>query len=375
MHHYTGELSWTTWIAPVSLVTDVSEKTADKESKMRKVRLGKTGLEVSRVGMGGIPIQRLSEDEAIKVVRQALDLGINFIDTALGYGTSEERIGKAITGRRDQVIIATKTWVQDKATALEQLEQSLKHLNTDAIDIWQFHNVSTFEDYEQILGPGGALEAAQEALQAGKIGHIGISSHSLEVAQKILTSGCFEMILFPFNFVNDEPVTELIPLVKEYDVGFAAMKPFAGGRLRDANLTIKYLLQFDGVVPVPGIETVEEIEQIASIVEGPWEITPEEQQRMDQIRDELGTRFCQWCGYCMPSCPQEIYVPGLINSRVTWDLWPHEQWFARQASVVERGKTCIECGTCEEKCPYHLPIRELIVESITFYERATGRRL
>ena len=150
------------------------------------------------------------------------------------------------------------------------------------------------------------------------------------------------------------------------------MKPFAGGRLRDANLTIKYLLQFDSVVPVPGIETVKEIEEIVGIVEGPREITRRERQLMEQIRKELGTRFCQWCGYCMPSCPQEIYIPGLINSHVTWGLWPREQWLRRQASAVERGRTCVECGTCEEKCPYQLPIREMMAESITFYERVSA---
>jgi aryl-alcohol dehydrogenase-like predicted oxidoreductase len=148
---------------------------------------------------------------------------------------------------RDRVIIATKGGWRDKATALENVEQSLKRLNTDTIDLWQFHNVNTFEEYAQVLEPGGALEAAQEARQAGKIRHIDISSHGLEVAQKIVPSGSFEMILFPFNFVNGEPTQELVPLAKEHDVGFA------GGRLRDANLTIKYLLQFDGVVPVPGV--------------------------------------------------------------------------------------------------------------------------
>ena len=323
--------------------------------------------------MGGIPLQRPTENEAIKVIHRAMELGVNFIDTAAGYGDSEERIGKALVGRRDQVIIATRSGRRSKAEATAELERSLKRLRTDVIDIWQFHNISSAEKYAQVTGPGGSLEAAQEALQAGQIRHIGISSHTLEVAQKIVPSGCFEMILFPLNFVNDEAAQELLPMAKEYDVGFVAMKPFAGGRLRDANLTIKYLLQFDDVVPVPGIETVEEIEEIVSVVEGPWEIMPEEQQEIDRIRDELGTRFCQWCGYCMPSCPQEIDIPGLINSQVTWDLWPHEQWFDRQTSKAESGKTCIECGTCEEKCPYQLPIREMITVNIAFYESVEGK--
>lgn len=335
---------------------------------MKTVRLGKTGLEVSRVGIGGIPLQRPREDEAINVIQRALDLGITLIDTAIGYGESERRIGKAIKGRREEVIIVTKTWKRDRKGALEQLEQSLQNFNTDYIDIWQFHNISTFELYEQILGKGGAMEAAQKALEIGKIRHIGISSHNLEVAEKAVSSDLFEMILFPFNFVNNDPADKLVFLAEEYDVGFTAMKPFAGGRLKDANLVMKYLLQFENVVPVPGIERIKEIEEIVEIVNGSWEITPEEQQKMEEIRNKLGTKFCQWCGYCMPSCPQKIYIPGLINVHVTWELWPHEQWFSRHAQTVEGGKTCIECGTCEEKCPYNLPIREMIVEGIKFYE-------
>lgn len=160
---------------------------------MKTVRLGKTGLEVSRVGMGGIPIQRPAEDEAIEVIRRTLDLGISLIDTSIGYGDSEMRIGKAIAGRREQVILATKGRWHDKATALENIEQSLKRLNTDYIDLWQFHGVNTLEGYEGVLGPGGAMEAAQAALQAGKIRHIGISSHSPDVARRAVASGRFEM--------------------------------------------------------------------------------------------------------------------------------------------------------------------------------------
>jgi len=172
--------------------------------------------------------------------------------------TSEERIGKAIAGRREEVVIATKTGARDRTTAQEHLKLSLRCLNTDYIDIWQFHDVSTFEAYEQVLGPGGAMEAAQEALQAGKIRDIGISSHSMDVALKAVSSGHFETIQFPFNFVTNEAAEELVPLAQEYDLGFIAMKPFAGGMPEDVNLVIKYLLQFDNVVPDPGIEKIEE---------------------------------------------------------------------------------------------------------------------
>lgn len=338
---------------------------------MKTVRLGKTGLEVSRIGMGGIPIQRPTEDEAIGVIRRALDLGVTLIDTSLAYGPSEERIGKAVAGRRDQVIIITKTWALDKVTALEHLELSLKNFGTDYIDLWQFHNISNLEEYKQVLGPDGAMEAAQEALQAGKIRHIGFSSHSLDVALKGVTSGHFEVILFPFNFVTSEAADELVTLAREHDVGFTAMKPFAGGMLGDANLVIKYLLQFENVVPVSGIEKVEEIEEIVDIVSGSWELTPQEWQKIENMRTELGTQFCRRCGYCQP-CPQGVRISSLITIRTTWKVWPREDFFTRKTGAVESGRNCVQCGECEEKCPYHLPIREMIVENIEFYERVAA---
>jgi predicted aldo/keto reductase-like oxidoreductase len=335
---------------------------------MKTVRLGKTGLEVSRIGMGGIPITRPSMDEAVKVIQRALDLGVNFIDTSPGYKDSEERIGKAIAGCRDQVIIATKTG-HDKATAVKCLERSLKRLNTDYIDLWQFQNVSNFENYERVVEPGGGMEVAQEALQAGKIRHIGISSHSPDVALKAVSSSYFETIMFPSNFVTNEAASKLVPLAKKHDVGFLAMKPFAGSMLNDANLAIRYLLQFDNVVPVPGIEKVKEIEDNVNIVNGSWELTPQEQQEIEGIRARMGPRLCRRCGYCMP-CPQGVVLLPLINMHMLWKLFPRE-WVLSWSYVtegVESWKNCNQCGECEDKCPYHILIREMIVENIEFYE-------
>jgi len=341
---------------------------------MKTVRLGKTGLEVSRVGMGGIPLTRPTEDEAIKMIHRCLDLGVNFIDTSVAYGISEERIGKAIAGRRDQVILATKTGY-DKARALKWLEVSLQHLRTDYIDLWQFHGVNTFEDYERILRPGGGMEAAQEALLAGKIRHIGMSSHNVDVARKAVSSGHFETIMFPFNFVENDAADKLVPLAREHDVGFLAMKPFAGGQLKDANLTIKYLLQFDNVVLTPGIEKLEEIEEIVDIVNGSWELTSQERQEIEDIRARLSPRLCRQCYYCMP-CPQGVFIPGVLYLRALWGLWPPE-WFLSWSYVkrsAESAKNCDQCGECEEKCPYHLPIREMIAENIKFYESLAAEK-
>jgi len=339
---------------------------------MEKVRLGKTGLMVSRVGFGGIPIQRLTEPEAVNVVRRCLELGVTFIDTANGYTTSEARIGKAIAGwPREELVIATKTGARDKETARAHLEQSLSSLQTDYLDLWQFHGVSTMDAYEQVLGPGGAMEAAQAALQAGKIRHIGITSHSMDVALIAVPSGHFETIQFPFNFVTSEPLDELIPLAQAHDMGFIAMKPFAGGLLEKANLAIKYQLQF-GVVPDPGIETVDEIAEIVALVESKEPMTTEEQAEMARMRAELGTRFCRRCEYCQP-CQQEIRISTVMNIRSFWRRFPPERFKGGGlGQAIEQAKECIECGECEERCPYHLPIREMLKENVAFYESVTA---
>jgi predicted aldo/keto reductase-like oxidoreductase len=344
---------------------------------MRSVRLGKTNLEVSRVGMGGIPIQRPTEDESIKIIHRALDLGVNFIDTAAGYGVSEERIGRALAalvGRRDQVVIATKSGQRGKAEATAELERSLKRLQTDVIDIWQLHNISSAEGYAQVTGPGGSLEAAQEALQAAKIRHVGLSSHNLDVAMEAVKSGLFETIQFPFNYVTREPADELIPLAKEHDVGFIGMKPFAGGMLGNATLSIKYVLQFDSVVPDPGIQTIEEIEEIVAIVEsGDWELTPQEREQIEARRAELGTQFCRQCGYCQP-CPEGVPISMVMITQGMWKLWPRETFFDWMGRVIDEARNCVQCGECETKCPYQLPIREMMTENIAFYEHVSSSR-
>ena len=342
---------------------------------MKSVRLGKTNLLVSRVGIGGIAIQRPPLEDAIKVIQRALDLGVNFIDTAIGYGDSEVRIGKALLGRREQVFIATKGG-GDKVGTTRCIDNSLKRLNTDYIDLWQFHGINTFDYYEKILEAGGSMKAAQEALRASKIRHIGFSSHSLDVALKAAASGHFETVQFPLNFISDEALSELVPLARRHDLGFIAMKPFAGGHIRDAGLAIRYLMQFDSVVPDPGVEKAEEIEEIVAIVnQVARNLTAQDRQQMDAIRAELGKRFCHQCGYCMP-CPQEVNIPMVMITRGMWKLWPQdlfrdpEWWFSK---AVETGRNCIECGECEAKCPYQLSIRETIADNLRFYEQVIQR--
>jgi predicted aldo/keto reductase-like oxidoreductase len=338
--------------------------------------LGKTGLEVSRVGIGGIPILRIPFDEAVKVVEFALDLGVNFIDTANAYtstkGSSEERIGQAIAGRREQVVLATKSGARDKDTSLEQLSLSLKRLETDYIDIWQFHSVSNSEAYQAILANDGAMKTAKEALESGTIRHIGFSSHVMDVAIQSVKSGNFEVVQYPFNFVNNDAATELVPLTKKLDVGFIAMKPFAGGHLEDANLAIKYLLQFDNVLPDPGVMKFEEIREIVDIVNGSWDLAAEEQSKMAEIRKELGKGFCRWCGYCMP-CPQGVSISWVMNAHLMHSYG--DRYHNNTAKAMESVDNCVECAECESKCPYQLPIVDTIAKNVEWYAQQEPYKL
>ena len=341
---------------------------------MKKVRLGKTGLHVSRVGVGGIPILLPPFDTAVKVIERALELGINLIDTSVYYDDSELRIGQGIRGHRDEIVVVTKcSWRSAKATQ-NALEKSLKQLETDYIDVWLFHNVSTEEAYQTMLRPHASLRIARKALTDGKVHHLGLSTHSLAIAQKAVSSGLFDVILFPFNFVTNHAEKQLAPLAKEHDVGFLAMKSFAGGQLADADLAIKYLLQYDNVVPVPGIETVQNIEEIVAVVEGSWELTARDWKRIEAIREQKGSKLCMWCEYCKP-CPKDINIPWVMNIESMWILWGKAGFPGRMLEHITKGRECDSCGECEDKCPYQLNIRETLAEQIEYYDHVIKKQL
>ncbi|MFC2043887.1 aldo/keto reductase [Chloroflexota bacterium] len=337
---------------------------------MNKIRLGKSGLIVTRMGFGGIPIQRLSEEDAISVVRRCLDHGINFIDTAPAYTTSEERIGKAISGRRESLILATKSHSRQAEPIRENLELSLKRLRVESIDLYQFHGVNNFDAYEQVLR---LFDVFEEARRAGKIKHIGITSHQPDVAKEAVKSGKFETLMFQFNFINREAAEQLLPLCRENDVGFIAMKPLAGGMLENTPLAIKYLLQFPDAVPIVGVQTLSEIDEIMAVVNGPWELTNAERDEMERLRTELGDRFCRRCDYCQP-CSQGIPIsmvnilPAILKSN-----HPEKVFAGQFTTGLEKAVLCEKCGECEPRCPYNLPIREMVEEYSNLYEREKGK--
>jgi len=338
---------------------------------VRTVEIGRTGLRVTEVGFGGIPIQRLSHQEAVAVVRACLDMGITLIDTAMGYTTSEERIGDAIRGRREGLVLASKTPANDGPGARAHLEQSLRRLGVEHIDIYQLHGVSDEARWQAVTAPGGALEELQKAQREGLIGHIGVTSHQKDVALKAVQSGQFATLMFPFNFVACEPALELLAACRERGVGFFAMKPMGGGLLERADVSFQYLRQYVDVIPVVGIERVAEMREIVDLYTQPAGLTPALQAEMERIRAELGTAFCRRCDYCQP-CTAGISISTVMNVPAMVRRMPPQNVFGSDGlnATIEAVESCQDCGDCESRCPYKLPIRERMRDVLAMYREA-----
>lgn len=335
---------------------------------MEKTRLGQTDLMVSKLGFGSIPIQRVPEDEGVAVVRRCLELGITYLDTANAYTTSEGRIGKAIAGQHDGLILSTKSQARTREGIASHLKQSFDQLGVKYIDLYLFHNVSDLKNLETVLDPHGPMAVLKEAKRAGQIRHIGITSHQMDTAKAAVKSDQFEAIMFPFNVVACEAADELLPLARKHDVGFIAMKPLAGGMLDDATMAFKFLLQFPDVVPIPGIERIPEIEEIVGVLEGPREMSAAEQENMQRLRQETGNQFCRRCDYCQP-CTAEIPISTVMAFPSIAKRMPRESLVSGfLADAMEKAANCTECGDCEERCPYHLPIREMITSYVDLYQ-------
>ncbi|MDR1702374.1 MAG: aldo/keto reductase [Sporomusaceae bacterium] len=341
---------------------------------MRYIRLGKTGLMVSELGFGGIPILRLGAEDAVKIVRTAFAGGINFFDTANAYQDSESKIGKAFAGMRDKVIIATKTTRRDGKGAAEQLENSLKMLQTDYLDLYQLHQVSQEADWEEASAPGGVLEMVKKAQTAGKIRHLGVTSHSLAMAVKLIQTGHFSTIQFPFNFIEEDANKELFPLAQKMDLGIIAMKPFAGGMLDNAALAFKYLRQFPNVVPIPGIYAQREIEEILAIYQQPNLVTNEDLAAMDKYRQELGKTFCRRCEYCQP-CPNGVFITPIMIYPAVLPRMGDKTAAAMFGQALATAPNCTECGECLPRCPYELPIPEMVAKHYETYQNYLKKTL
>lgn len=330
-------------------------------------RLGKTGLMVTAIGFGGIPIQMYDKANALATVRRAHDMGVNFFDTARAYTVSEEWIGEALEGR--DYIVATKSGVRDANGIYEEVCHSLRNLRRNQIDLYQFHGANYEVDIDKILAPDGAMAGLLQAQAEGKIAHIGITGHRVDILIRALqVSELFETVQVPFNIVEDQATAELFPLCAHKNVGTIAMKPAGGGNFSNPALSVKWTLTQEVTVAIPGMGTVAEVEEDVSFALGNLALTPDELAECDRMKAELGPRTCRRCNYCDP-CPHGVNIFLALNGKAIMHRMGVQRfidWGAKQ--VIEGARNCQECGVCVTRCPYSLPIPELIRENLAYYD-------
>ncbi len=321
--------------------------------------LGKTGLKISRLGFGGIPIQKIDAEGTRKLIGELVREGVNYIDTARGYTVSEEYLGFALEGVRDRFVLATKSMARTKEAMAKDIDISLNNLRTNYIDLYQVHNPNA-KDLEQVMAPDGALEALFEAKKAGKIGHIGITLHSAELFAQAIELPWVETIMFPYNIVETQG-EELIAKCAEKNIGFICMKPLAGGAIEDATVALRFIVSNPAVtVVIPGMADPAEIAQNVSATSDTSPLSVEEQEKIAKIKDDLGTNFCRRCNYCAP-CSVGINIPGVFLFEGYYSRYDLKDWaMSRYSTLPKTASDCIECGACEERCPYDLPIRQML---------------
>lgn len=334
---------------------------------MKNISLGKTGMTISELGFGGIPILRLPEERAVEILRHAYESGITFYDTANAYRDSEAKIGRAFAGMRAKVVIATKTGRRDEAGAMAHLENSLKMLRTDYIDLYQLHQIAREKDWETVTAPGGALAAIMKARAQGKVRFIGVTSHSLPMAVKLVQTGLFSTIQFPFNFIETAAQDELFTAARALGTGIIAMKPFAGGVIDNAAVSFKFLRQFPDVIPIPGFDAESQIDQVVSFYGHPNTVSAADRQLMDKYRTELGQAFCRRCEYCQP-CPHGVMITPAMGYKVLAGRMSPAIAAQFGAASMESIKQCTRCGVCITRCPYNLSIPEILQRHYEMYQ-------
>lgn len=333
---------------------------------MKEIVLGKTGIKSIQNAFGALPIQRVSKEEAVKILNKAYDGGMRFFDTARAYSDSEEKIGEAFKNiDRNSYYLATKTMAKTPEQFWKDLNTSLKLLNTDYVDIYQFHCA------DQAYAPGdgtGMYEAMEQAKKEGKIRHIGITAHKLQVAKDAVNSGLYETLQFPFSYLSSEKEDELVKMTEAADMGFIAMKGLAGGLINKSNVAMAFMSSYDNVLPIWGIQKESELDEWLSYNQEVPHLDEEIQNFIAEEKQSLAKDFCRGCGYCMP-CPQSIVINqcarmSLMVRRAPSDAWLNEHWQKEMAKI----ETCLHCGKCASKCPYGLNTPELLAKNLEDYQ-------
>ena len=335
---------------------------------MRNIRLGKTGIIVPQNGFGALPIQRVEKEAAVRILRRAYSGGMRFFDTARAYSDSEEKLGEAFGNgfvHRNEIVIATKSHSKTPEELRKDLETSLRLLKTDYIDIYQLHNVP------QCYKPGdgtGLYECLQEAKAQGKIRHIGITTHKLEVAREIIRSGLYETLQYPFSYLSTDKETAMMNECLAADMGFICMKGLAGGLITRSDAAMAFVSQYD-ILPIWGIQRETELDEWLSYMEDTPQPVPEMRDFLEKERKELGGEFCRGCGYCMP-CTVGIQINNCNRMSLMLRRAPSRDWLSETwQENMKKIEDCIDCGKCMEKCPYELQIPELLRKNYEDYKK------
>ena len=332
---------------------------------MKNITLGKTGITVPQNAFGALPIQRISEEDAVKLLRRAYDGGMRFFDTARAYTDSEVKLGKAFEGIRENIYIASKTMAKNPEEFWEQLDTTLSNLKTDYIDIYQFHCA------DRCYAPNdgtGMYECMTEAKNQGKIRHIGITAHKIGIAEEIAESGLYETLQFPFSYLSSDRELNLIEICRKNNVGFIAMKGLAGGLLNNSKACMAYMLQFDNVLPIWGVQRENELEEWLSFMDNTPVMDKETSAFIEKDRQELTGEFCRGCGYCMP-CPAGIMINQCARMALMLRRAPSDAWLSdAMQDEMMKIEECLNCGQCISKCPYELNTPELLKKNLEDYK-------
>lgn len=336
------------------------------------IKLGRTGLMVSVSSFGALPVQRVSMDEAKKLLRMAYDGGINYFDTANAYSDSEEKIGEALSDVRHNIIISTKSGASDKATLLKHIELSLRRMKTDYIDILQLHNPGTLPDPED---PDSLYGGLLEAQKKGWIRFIGITNHRNQLAWDAVLSGKYDTLQFPFSSISDEKDIALAELARDHDMGFIAMKGLAGGLITNARTTFAFMKQHPWVVPIWGIQRESELQEFLELEKNPPAYDEEMKQLIARDRAELAGNFCHGCGYCQP-CPVGIPIQNAARMSLLLRRSPYQSWLTDEMNAeMMKIENCLHCGACASRCPYGLDTPRLLAENLADYKQFRAEHL
>lgn len=333
---------------------------------METVRLGRTGLQVTRTAFGALPIQRIAAAEAARLLRRAFDAGINFFDTARMYSDSEEKIGLALADVRPRIVLATKSHASDRKGVLDHLAVSLRNLKTDYVDLLQLHNPASPPDPDD---PESAYAGAVEARRKGMTRFIGITNHRLTVARAAVESGLYDTLQFPLSSISSDEDLRLPELCKDRDVGLIAMKALSGGLITHAAAAFAFLRQFGNVVPIWGIQREAELDEFLRLEAHPPALDDAMRDAIQRDRRDLAGDFCRGCGYCLP-CPQEIPIPmaarmALLLRRSPCEPLLTEAW----REQMHRIEQCTECRQCSDRCPYGLDTPNLLKRMLADYDQ------